>query len=154
MKSLYTFLLIFSTTFSVFGQTENTNPNYNAELAIELDADDYGMKSYVFVILKTGSNESTDKDLKNIAFRGHMNNISRLVEEGKLIIAGPFGKNDDSFRGLFIINVPTIEEANKLLETDPAIKGNYLKAELYEWYGSAALSEYLKASDKIWKVKP
>ena len=69
-------------------------------------------------------------------------------------MAGPFGKNDSGFRGLFIINVPTIAEANKLLETDPAIKANLLKAELYPWYGSAALPEYLEAHDKIWKAKP
>ena len=153
MKSLYTFIILF-TTLSVFGQTENTNTNYDEELATKLGADDYGMKSYVFVILKTGSNESTDKELKNGAFQGHMKNINRLVEENKLIVAGPFGKNEDSFRGLFILNVRTVEEARELLDTDPAIKAKYLKAELYNWYGSAALSEYLKASDKVWKVKP
>ncbi len=26
--------------------------------------------------------------------------------------------------------------------------------ELYNWYGSAALPEYLEASDRIWKINP
>ena len=123
-------------------------------MAQKLGADDYGMKSFVFVILKSGTNTSSDKELKNTAFEGHMKNINRLVEENKLIVAGPFGKNENDFRGLFILNVKTLEEASELLATDPAIKANYLEAEMYEWYGSAALSEYLEASDKIWKKNP
>jgi len=50
------------------------------------------------------------------------------------------------------LDVSTIKEANILLETDPAIKAKFLDPELYEWYGSAALSEYLEASDKVWKI--
>ena len=43
----------------------NTNPNYDAELAKKLGAGDYGMKRFVLVMLKTGSNESTDKILRD-----------------------------------------------------------------------------------------
>lgn len=148
MKKFFFTFLLFSITV-VFAQ--KTNPNYDADLAKKLGADDYGMKSFVFVILKTGTNTSEDKALKNEAFAGHMNNINKLVKENKLIIAGPMGKNDKSYRGIFILNVTSKEEAKKLLQTDPAIKAKYLESELYEWYGSAALSEYLKAADKIWK---
>lgn len=45
----------------------------------------------------------------------------------------------------------TVEQARELLMTDPAIKAKYLRAEAYPWYGSAALSRYLEASDKVWK---
>ncbi|MCX2682073.1 DUF6265 family protein [Galbibacter sp. EGI 63066] len=131
-----------------------SNPNYDKALAQKLGADDNGMKSYIFVILKTGTNQTTDKALINKSFRGHLDNINRLVEEGKLIVAGPFGKNDDNYRGIFILDVTTVEDAEKLLQTDPAIKAGLLDIELYSWYGSAALSEYLEASDKIWKVNP
>ena len=130
------------------------NPNYDAELANKLGADQYGMKQFVFVILKSGDNTDNDKALKTKAFAGHMANINRLVDEGKLIVAGPFGKNNNDFRGLFILDVATIEEAELLLQSDPAIKQRYLRAELYPWYGSAALSEYLEASDKIWQESP
>lgn len=119
-----------------------------------MGADDYGMKSYVFAILKTGTNTSTDKELKSKAFRGHLDNINRLVKENKLIVAGPFGKNENTYRGLFIFNVKTLEEARELIKTDPAIVEKYLAVDLYSWYGSAALSEYLKTADKIWKINP
>ncbi len=152
MKLLFIILIIIFSIISTTGQT--INPNYDAELAKKLGADDYGMKKYVFVILKTGSNESTNKELRDSCFRGHMNNINLLVEAKKMIVAGPIEKNDNFYRGIFILDVATFEEANLLLEADLAIKEKILDVELYYWYGSAALSEYLQASDKIWKINP
>jgi uncharacterized protein YciI len=134
--------------------SQNTNPNYDAELAKTYEADDYGMKSYVLVILKSGANVDTDADKKSTAFKGHMANINKLVEDKKLIVAGPMGKNDNNYRGIFILDVTTIEEAETLLQTDPAIMDKYLQPELYQWYGSAALASYLEDSDKIWKINP
>lgn len=144
--------LVLFTVVAAIGQA--SNPKYDSALVKRLGADDYGMKMYVFVILKTGSNKTADKEFIQKCFAGHLKNIGRLAEEKKLVVAGPFGKNDSDFRGLFILNVPTIEDASKMLETDPAISAKLLLPELYPWYGSAALSEYLEAADKIWKVQP
>jgi len=148
--------LLLIVSFFVFAQltsAQTVNPDYDSTLAKKLGADDYGMKSYVFVILKTGSNTTTDKAFIDSCFSGHMANIVRLVNEGKLIVAGPLGKNDNTYRGIFIFNVTTIEEARKLVETDPAVNSELLEADLYNWYGSAALPEYLEASQKIGKYK-
>ena len=131
------------------------NPNYDKILADKLGGDDYGMKSYFLVILKTGKNTTTDKELINESFKGHMDNINKLVEEGKLIVAGPLSKNDDSYRGIFILNnIKTVKEAKELLQTDLAIKNQLLDYHIFNWYGSAALPEYLPFSDRIWKMKP
>lgn len=160
MKAVPIFLLFLllaelSSAQSTAQDTTTANPNYDAALAKELAADDFGMKSYIFVILKTGTAQIADKKLISEHFRGHMENINRLVEQKKLVVAGPFGKNDKQYRGLFILtNITNQEEAKALLQTDPAIKAGLLDVELYDWYGSAALSEYLKSSDKVWKRKP
>lgn len=131
------------------------NKNYDAELAEKLGADELGMKKYFLVILKTGTNTTTDKDILQNSFRGHMDNIHRLAEEGKLIIAGPFlAKNANNYRGIFILNTKTNEETESLLQSDPAIKNKIFDVEIYPWYGSAALPEYLPSVDKIWKEKP
>jgi len=130
------------------------NPNYDSLLAKKLGADDYGMKSYVLVILKTGTNQTTDQAFISACFQGHMKNITELVKEGKMIVAGPLGKNDQTYRGIFILDVTTFEQAQELLQTDLAVKEKLLAFELYHWYGSAALAEYLVFSDKIWKIKP
>lgn len=150
MKYFLTIIAIFC--FSILLSAQSTNPNYDSKLAEKLGADDYGMKSYVFVILKTGTNDSSDKAYKDSCFTGHLKNITSLVNANKLVIAGPMGKNDKSYRGIFILNVTNLEEAKELLKTDPAINAKFLDYELYSWYGSAALPEYLEASDKIWKI--
>lgn len=150
-------ILINSTVFSNEDDSANTkidNENYDAQLAERVGADDYGMKSYVFVILKSGDNKSTDAELRSKSFRGHLENIRRLVEEDKMVLAGPFGTNDRDYRGLFLLNVTTVKEAEELLATDPAISAGYLSYEMTPWYGSAAISEYLEASDKVWKINP
>ncbi len=160
MKYFLIVTTIFLTNLT-FGQvkpkkdTTNYNPNYDKVLAEKLGGDEYGMKSYFFVILKTGNNKTDDKNLISESFRGHMDNINRLVKENKLIVAGPFGKNDKNYRGLFILNnIKTMEEAKDLLQTDPAIKIGLLDFEIFTWYGSAALPEYLPFSEKIWKSNP
>ncbi len=76
-------------------QTDDDKPKYDAKLAKELGADEYGMKNYVFVILKTGPKDAAIKGKDRAAiFAGHMANIKRLADEGKLAVAGPFGDND------------------------------------------------------------
>lgn len=151
----FSYILEKAGTKEVIIDSSMTNPNYDKQLAEKLGGDDYGMKYYYFVILKTGSNTTTDKDFINECFRGHMENIGRMVESGNLVVAGPFGKNDDTFRGLFVLdNISSMEEAKTLLDTDPAIKNGLLEAVIYKWYGSAALPEHLTFADKIWRVKP
>lgn len=137
------------------GATAQTNnPNYDKALADSLGADDYGMKSYVFVILKSGPAQLDDKQKVSELFRGHLENINRLVEQKKLIVAGPFGKNEHNYRGLFIFDSKNKAEVEALLETDPAIKEKLLEAELFDWYGSAALPTYLEASNRVTKTNP
>ena len=152
MKPIISFIISVLITTTALGQI--VNPRLDTTLSKKLGADEYGMKMYVFVILKTGDNKTQDKSFIDSCFAGHMTNIERLSMANQLIVAGPFEKNDSDFRGLFILNVKTIKEATQLLETDPAIKANLLKVELYPWYGSAALSEYLNTHNKIWKIKP
>lgn len=130
------------------------NPNYDAELAKQLGADDYGMKMYSLVILKTGLNQVMDKDSSAVLMRGHLENITKLAEQDLLTVAGPFGPNDLQYRGLFILNVATKEEAEVLLSTDPAIAAGVFETEIILWYGSAALPTYLENHEKIEKTKP
>ena len=150
MKQLLLLLVFLSVILSI--QAQQINPKYDAELAKKVGADDYGMKSYIFVILKTGTNTSTNKIEVDKAFAGHMTNMNTMVEAGKLVVAGPIGENDINYRGIFILNESDMEKAKILLATDPAIKAKFLDYDIFPWYGSAALSEYLEASDKVWKV--
>jgi uncharacterized protein len=130
---------------------QSQKTEYDSTLAKRLGADAYGMKAYVLVILKTGPTKVTDKVKEDSLFVGHMHNIQRLADEGKLVVSGPFFGNSAAYRGLFILNTPSLEEAQKLLETDPTIREKVFEVELYKWYGSAALGEYLPIHTKIQK---
>ena len=148
-----THLLLLINLLPILSFAQTPNLSYDSTLAKQLGADDYGMKTYMFVILKTGTNTISDKKIRDSIFAGHLANINRLVEEDKLVVAGPFMKNDKNYRGLFILNVKTKEEADALLITDPAIKEKLLEPEVIPWYGSAALPLYIDESKKIEKVK-
>jgi len=149
---LSTFILLL--TAASFPQaSKKPNPTYDAEMAKKLGGDDNGMKMYVLAILKTGPNDGTVKgEERTKAFQGHMANISRLADEGKLAVAGPFAKNDKSFRGLFVLNVATVEEAQKFAETDPAIKAGIFVVDYIPWYGSASLMATNEIHKKISKT--
>lgn len=142
------FLIICLNAFS-----QDINPGYDSVLARKLGADEYGMKNYVLVILKTGPNIVEPGAKRDSLFKGHMANISRLAAEGKLLVAGPIGKNSLNYRGIFILNVRTTDEARVLLDTDPTVKEKIFETELFPWYGSAALGEYLEADSKIHKLR-
>lgn len=127
---------------------------FDPELAERLGADERGMKPYVLCILKTGPNDATVQgEARKEVFAGHFANISRLADEGKLAVAGPFGKNDKSWRGLYIFNVATVEEAGKLVALDPAVEAGVFVPELTPWYGSAAMMVVSETHRRIEKPK-
>lgn len=119
---------------------EQDNQLYDSVLARELGADFYGMKQYVMAFLMRGDNSSSDSAEAARLQEAHLDNITKMAEEGKLLLAGPFLDNTD-LRGIYIFNVATVEEAEELTGSDPAIKAGVLKMELHPWYGSAALQK-------------
>jgi len=123
-------------------KAETVKNGFNAELAKKLGADAYGMRSYVFATLLTGPNDGTITDEAERArlFKGHFDNMGRLAEDGKLVLAGPFVEAPPK-RGLFILNVETIAEAEALVQTDPSIAAGIFKVEFAKYYGSAALMQ-------------
>jgi len=157
MKNLILLLLVGS-LFLACKETEKIESNNSDELELQFDeelskkygADEYGMKKFVIAFLKRGPNRSQDSILRAQLQKAHMDNINKLANDGKLILAGPFFGNED-LRGIYIFDVRSIEEAKKLTETDPAIQAGSLVMDLKEWYGSAALMGINKLHKKIAK---
>ena len=130
---------------------------FDQKLADSLGADERGMKNYMLVILKTGPNDSkiTDKSERAELFKGHFSNMTAMEKAGKLKMAGPFAtKNSLGYRGIFLLDVKTEDEANKLLQNDPTIKSGVFDVEILPWYGSAAIPMHLKYHQKISKETP
>ncbi|NZA24915.1 hypothetical protein H0E84_00810 [Luteimonas sp. SJ-92] len=136
--------------FAVEPADQAPPPGYDAALAESFGADDYGMRSYVLVILKSGPTPMPKGEARDAMFRGHFSNMKRLAEEGKLAVAGPLD-SADGWRGLFILAVDDIEAAKALVATDPVIQHGEMVAEYHKYYGSAALMQVNEIHARIAK---
>ncbi|SIQ03549.1 Uncharacterized conserved protein YciI, contains a putative active-site phosphohistidine [Chryseobacterium sp. RU37D] len=147
-------LFLFAAAFSS-AQKKKEKLKFNPQLATELGADKYGMKPYVIVMLTTGTAKIEDKTKMADLMKGHLANISKLADEGKVVVAGPFlEKNKENYRGMFIFNTKSKEEAEQWVKTDPAVQTGVFNYEILPWYGSAALPMYLKYHAEIAKENP
>ena len=100
--------------------------------------DEYQMKQYFMVFLTKGLNRTQDSVTVSKIQEGHLDNITRLFSEKKIVLAGPFLDNG-TYRGIFIFDVATEEEVIQLLQTDPAIKAGRLGYEIHPWYGPGSI---------------
>lgn len=158
MRKFISILLPISFFIACSPKTENGNEivqnqvkeQFDEALVVKTGADQYGMKSFVIAFLKSGPNRNHDSITAEKLQRAHLDNIFRLAEEGKLVVAGPF-TDDTDLKGIYIFNVKTVEEAKKLSETDPAIKAGRLIMELHLWYGPAGLTVLDSIQKKISK---
>jgi uncharacterized protein YciI len=119
-------------------------------LAKSLGADERGMRNYVLVILKTGPHRVPDGEARTKMFEGHFANMRRLAAEKKLVTAGPLD-GVDGWRGLFVFATPDIEEAKRMVATDPTIINGEMVAEYHKFYGSAAMMMLGEVHGKIEK---
>lgn len=140
-------VLFWSCTMTVDKVVESDlDPNeirFDSLLAAETGADDYGMRKYVIAYLLKGPNRDQDSLEAAQIQRAHLDNMVVMAEEGKLVLAGPY-LDDHGIQGFYVFAVETIEEAEELTSTDPAVKAGRLLMEMHPWYGSAAL---MKVSD-------
>lgn len=148
-KQLCVFVAV---TLSMIIHANAQSVNYNEQLAKKTGADDYGMKQYVMVFLKTGPAKITDTNQAKTLLMGHMSNMGKMASEGKLILAGPMMDNT-GLEGIFVFNVKTVEEAKTLTQTDPAVKAGMFSVEYHPWYATAALMEVVDIHKTLEKKK-
>lgn len=91
----------------------------------------FELVKHYFVLLMKGPNRTQPDSVAQKLQEGHMANINKMYNEGKLICAGPFA--DDKGGGIFILTVKTEDEAKKLIENDPAVKAGRLTYEIRPW---------------------
>jgi uncharacterized protein YciI len=94
----------------------------------------FKIDQYWFVMIKTGPKSDFDSSARAELFKGHMANMERLHADGILKAAGPFGKNELRWRGIFILDCKTKEDAEKYVSTDPAIAAGLFAADIIPWF--------------------
>ena len=96
------------------------------------------MKKYWLVFLLKGENRGQDSATAAKLQEGHMANITRLHNEGVLVMAGPMGYDKD-LRGIFILDAKDSATAAGHVKTDPAIIAGRMKFELHPWWTAREL---------------
>lgn len=95
---------------------------------------------FVFLNKRTDKAELPEEEVKKI-MDGHLANISRLANEGKLISAGPF----DGGGGIFIFKSKSVKQVEEWLQTDPGVQANRWRIEILPYYprvgGACAVKE-------------
>ena len=91
------------------------------------------MTTAYLAFLKRGDKWTPEKTPQTEAIqKAHMDNINRLAETKKLVVAGPFGDNG-TLRGIFVFKVASLAEAKALAETDPAVQAGRLALDIHPW---------------------
>lgn len=116
-------------------------------VAAEKEEPQYQMRAYVFGFLHVGPTKIEDAAKMKELQAGHMANIGRLAEEGKLILAGPFMDKGD-LRGIFLFNTEKVEEAQGWCDTDPAVMAGALRVELKPWFSAKGITVDQPAAKK------
>jgi uncharacterized protein YciI len=108
---------------------------------------------YVMVYLKTGPAHPPTEEQREI-FKGHMANMHRLADEGKLLIAGPFDRpRDRTWRGIFVLDTPSVETAREWTGTDPGVKSGVFVTEMRALRASPALRRAVELEKQMPKAE-
>jgi len=105
------------------------------------------VESYQLVLLKRPARPTDHPEEKLAEIQGaHLAHLTRLGEEGKIVIAGPFSdQEDESLRGLALYRVGSLEEARRLAEADPAVQAGRLEVEAVTWWVEKGYMTFPKA---------
>ena len=104
MKHLFVIVLCFAPAF-LFAQSDKHvkgNLSERKKTNPQKAAKKFEPIQLWFVMLTKGANRSQDSVTAAKLQEGHMANISKLSETGKLLVAGPF-MEDANWRGIFIL---------------------------------------------------
>jgi uncharacterized protein YciI len=77
--------------------------------------------------------ESNWTEVEEDIIERHFYRLQRLVEEGKVILAGRTLNMDPEGCGIVILEVDSEEEARELMENDPAVKEKIMTAKLFPY---------------------
>jgi uncharacterized protein YciI len=93
------------------------------------------MQMHPFCIVYRGAAWETSSGSRAALMAEHAHYVEKLRADGKLGAAGGIAPPDDML-GLVIFKPIALEDAQKLLENDPAVKSGVLRAEYHQWWSS------------------
>jgi uncharacterized protein YciI len=91
---------------------------------------------YELVLLRHAEGRAEIDDETAEQLQGqHLGHFAAMKEAGHMKVAGPLDEQpDDSWRGICLYQVGSIEEARRLAELDPAVRAGRFRIEVMCWY--------------------
>ncbi len=106
----------------------------------------YEMTTYVVGFLYRGPTWTPEPSEEvNRLQVGHLANITKMAETGKLILAGPF-MDDGDLRGLFVFKLDgespeaMVAQAEAMVAVDPMVKAGRLVVKFHPWYSAEGIT--------------
>lgn len=93
------------------------------------------MQQYFIAFLKRGPIRNQNEEEAMRLQQEHLAHLSKMYELGYADISGPMG-DDGDIRGITIYNVPTLEMADSLANSDPMVKAKRLVIEIHPWWAA------------------
>jgi uncharacterized protein YciI len=93
------------------------------------------LKQYLYKIVPTRPGMLTEGPTGEEAaiLDQHVAYLGDLTERGVVLLAGRTQNKDESSFGIVIFQVESEEEARRVMEEDPAVRGGIMRAKLYPY---------------------
>jgi uncharacterized protein len=92
--------------------------------------------TYSLVMLRRGPRAheyDDDEEVLHLLQAQHLAHLDAMRERGVLLVAGPFGdQEDESFRGMCVYRTG-LAETRTLAEADPSVQAGRMRVEVMKW---------------------
>jgi uncharacterized protein YciI len=92
--------------------------------------------TYQFVMLRRPEGRpGIDDEMADRLQGQHLGHLAGMKEAGYLKVAGPLDDQpDNTWRGICVYQVGSLQEARRLAELDPAVRAGHLTADVMNWH--------------------
>jgi uncharacterized protein YciI len=92
------------------------------------------MVQFQMALLKKGPKwAGTTEQLRDQILQQHFANVMSMLASGQAVIAGPL-RDDPNHAGIFVLRASSAGEAQRWVDTDPAVQAGLFAAELHPWW--------------------
>jgi uncharacterized protein YciI len=122
----------------VLGCDSKSEPEIDSvsEQPVEVDKSDY--HTYYIGLVGRGANWTEERTDVIVGLQQkHIENINRLVDSGLIVLSGPIVNQPETenLAALFFFDVESLEQAQQLINNDPAVQFGYLNIDIIPWQG-------------------
>ena len=120
-------------------------PHRPAPAAAAAEAAMPPMATYVLGLLRKGPEWSPERSPRVDSLQaGHMANMRKMWEAGRLVLAGPVDARDD-LRGIWVFRADSAAEVSEMCGRDPSVRAGRLNVDLMTWWAPVGIGDGYRA---------